>query len=74
MTDCAVHVLATPVTDGALLRVEYMLETVDVGCREHIDMNNMCSQDQNGSRMYLGITHVGIVTFQGNRKKQILRW
>ena len=32
------------------------------------------SQDQKGNQMYLGVTHLGIVTFQGNKRTHLFKW
>ena len=31
-------------------------------------------QDQKGNQMYLGVTHLGIVTFQGNKRTHLFKW
>ncbi|CAH1796465.1 unnamed protein product [Owenia fusiformis] len=31
-------------------------------------------KDQKGNQMYLGVTHLGIVTFQGNRRTHLFKW
>lgn len=31
-------------------------------------------QDPNGNQIYLGVTHLGIVTFQGNKRTRIFTW
>jgi len=31
-------------------------------------------KDQKGNQMYLGVTHLGIVTFQGNKRTHLFKW
>lgn len=31
-------------------------------------------KDQRGNQMYLGVTHLGIVTFQGNKRTHLFKW
>ena len=33
-----------------------------------------CCQDPDGQQMYVGITHLGIVTFQGNKRTHQFKW
>jgi len=31
-------------------------------------------QDQNGNQVYIGITHLGVVTFQGTKRTRVIYW
>jgi len=47
---------------------------VIVGLRNLADAVSVLDQDQNDSQVYIGITHLGVVTFQGTKRTRVIYW